>query len=378
MKQQTRNWVVFGAAIATLSLGAGAQNVPSEFVVSGEAAEKILDSTTINLSTAERIVRECQRLAEEEGVQVSIFVLDNDGNYVYMSRMDGQNRINIITAEMKARTALAVRAPSKSIMNLVARNPVEELQQMELGLFANSGGLPIIVNDQLIGAVGAGGSAPRVGEGWSDEICLHKAMTEVLGPQPPLLEDLPRNRGEPGSASVPVPRLPPASLPPASALPPEFVVSGAAAARIRDGNQISADAAGRVAMACREWAARRGGNASLVILDTANLLVHVERMDGQTGMDIGAALTRAQTALRNRGNTSSREATVTNNPGSLARYLLEFDSYADSGGLPIIVDNQIIGAIGIAGSDHDEACAVAGLQAVFGDRVAVPAYPETN
>lgn len=378
MKKQMRIGLVCGAAAAAFSLEAGAQGAPSEFVVSGDAAEKILDSTTINLSTAERIVRECQRLAVEEGVQVSIFVLDNDGNYVYMDRMDGQNRINIITAEMKARTALAVRAPSKSIMNLVARNPVEELQQMELGLFANSGGLPIIVNNQLIGAVGAGGSAPRVEEGWSDEICLHKAMTEVLGPQPPLLEDLPRNRGGPDSASVPVPRLPPATSPPASALPPEFVVSGAAAARIRDGNQISAGAAGRVAMACREWAAGRGGNVSLVILDTVNLFVHAERMDGQTGMDIDAALTRAQTALRNRGNTSSREATVTNNPGSLARYLLEFDSYADSGGLPIIVDNQIIGAIGVAGSDDDEACAVAGLQAVFGDRVAVPAYPAAN
>jgi len=116
-----------------------------------------------------------------------------------MHRMDGQGYLNVVTSEMKARTALMGREPSKVRMNRVIQNPDTELQQIQLGLFPNSGGLPIIVNDQMIGAVGVGGSAPRVAQGWSDEICAHKALTEVLGPQPPLVEDLPprptANRG---------------------------------------------------------------------------------------------------------------------------------------------------------------------------------------
>ena len=44
-------------------------------------------------------------------------VLDKAGNHVYMDRMDGQGYLNIITAEMKARTALMGREPSKIRMN---------------------------------------------------------------------------------------------------------------------------------------------------------------------------------------------------------------------------------------------------------------------
>jgi hypothetical protein len=41
------------------------------------------------------------------------------------------------------------------------------------------GGLPIVVDDQLIGAVGVGG-------GNADEQCAYQALVKVLGPQPPL------------------------------------------------------------------------------------------------------------------------------------------------------------------------------------------------
>ena len=51
------------------------------------------------------------------------------------------------------------REASKNRMNRVIQNPDAELQQIQLGLFPNSGGLPIVVNDQLIGTVGVGGSA---------------------------------------------------------------------------------------------------------------------------------------------------------------------------------------------------------------------------
>ena len=190
MKRQQAN-IMIGAMVTAIAIacGARAQEVPSEFVVSGAAAEAILDSTTINLATARAIASGCARLAEEEGVAVSVYVLDNDGNHVYVHRMDGQVWTNVATAEMKARTALRLRAPSKSLMNQATRNQAVEWREMTLGLFSNAGGLPIIVNDQLIGAVGVGGSAPRIAEGWSDEICVHKAMTEVLGPQPALIED---------------------------------------------------------------------------------------------------------------------------------------------------------------------------------------------
>src|SRR5438093_10224449 len=148
-------------AALVYATAAPAQNLPSQFVISGETARKIHDFTAINLATAERIAETCERLSSKEGVAVSIYILDNDGNHVYMHRMDGQGYLNIVTAEMKARTALLTRAPSKARMNQVLQNPDTELQQIQIGFFPNSGGLPIIDNDQLISAIGVARSAPR-------------------------------------------------------------------------------------------------------------------------------------------------------------------------------------------------------------------------
>src|ERR1700741_641693 len=189
--------MALAAAAVALGTSLSAQNVPSQFVVSGKAAEQIQDFTTINLATAERIAETCEKLAAAENVAISIYVLDNDGNHVYMDRMDGQGYLNIITAEMKARTALMQRGPSKLVMNRVRRNPNDELQRIQLGMFPNSGGLPVVINKQMIGVIGIGGSAPRVPV-WSDEICGHKALQTVLGAAnvAPLIEDIP-NRPNP-------------------------------------------------------------------------------------------------------------------------------------------------------------------------------------
>ncbi len=335
---------------------ASAQNLPSKFVISGETAKKIHDFTTINLATAERLAETCENLARKEGVAISVYVLDNDGNHVYMHRMDGQGYLNIVTAEMKARTALLGRESSKTRMNRVIQNPDTELQQIQLGLFSNSGGLPIIVNDQLIGAIGVGGSAP---------------------PQPPLVQDLPpRAAGNRGNA--PVPRFDlPQSVVPRSSLPPEFVVTGKAAANIFDANQISGEAAKKIARTCRAWAAEHGGAASVYIIDTHGTFVHQERGDGQVYTNIHTAMLKAQTALQTRQPTSVRAAQLRNDPSGNPRQLMQFGFFTNSGGIPIVVDGEMIGAIGVGGGagGGDENCAIEGLKAAFGEHVLLPTYP---
>ena len=365
-------------AVLVFAATASAQNSLSQFVIGGETAKKIHDTTTITLATAERITQACERLAAKENVAISVYILDNAGNHVYMHRMDGQGYLNIVTAEMKARTALLLRAPSKTRMNQVIQNPDSELQQIQIGLFANSGGLPIMVGDYMIGAIGVGGSAPRVAQGWSDEICAHKALTEVVGPQPPLVQDLPP-RAAANRGNAPVPRFDlPQGVVPKSSLPPEFVVSGKAAANIFDGNQISGDTARKTARVCRDWAAAKGGTASIYIIDTHGTFVHQERGDGQIYTNIHTAMLKAQTALETRQPTSIRNAQLRNDPSGNPRQLVQFGFFTNSGGIPIVVDGEMIGAIGVgggAGGGGDENCAIEGLKAAFGNRVLLPTYP---
>jgi glc operon protein GlcG len=352
-----------------------AQSVPEQFVVSGKTAEKIQDFTTINRATAERIVESCEKAATAQGVQISIIVLDKDGNHVYFDRMDGQGYLNIITAEMKARTALMLRAPSKTVMNRAIQDPPSELQLIQLGEFANSGGLPIVVNKQMIGFVGVGGSAPKPPE-WSDEICGQKALTEVIGPSvAPLVEDLPP-RQNPNPGNAPVAKFATTTTPKTS-LPAEYVVGGKGASTVFDGNQISLAAAKKIASVCRDWAASKGGTASIYVLDNAGEFVHMERMDGQVYNNIRTALLKAQTSLKTRAPTSIAGAQLKNNPAGTARQTTYFNLFTNAGGIPIVVDGQMIGSVGVGGGagGGDENCAIEGLKATFGEHVTLPVYP---
>jgi glc operon protein GlcG len=369
---------IVGLAIAgAIALGgvAFAQNVPEQFVVSGKAAEKIQDFTTINLATAERIANVCEKAAAAEGVQISVMVLDNEGNHVYMDRMDGQGYLNIITADMKARTALLGRDPSKNRMNRVIEDPTSELQLIQLGFFANSGGLPIVVNKQLIGAVGVGGSAPHPPV-WSDEICGQKALVEVIGPTvAPLVQDIPP-RQNPNPGNAPVPKFA-AAVQPKTTLSPDFVVGGKGASNVFDGNQISLAAAKKIGSVCREWAASKGGTMSLYVLDNAGEFVHMERMDGQIYLNIRTALLKAQTSLKTRQPTSINAVQLKNNPAGIPRSATYFNLFTNSGGIPIVVDGQMIGAVGVGGGagGGDENCAIEGLKATFGEHATLPVYP---
>jgi len=367
------------AAAGMIALGgvARAQNVPEQFIVTGKTAEKIQDFSTINVATAQRIAESCEKAATAQGVQISIIVLDKDGNHVYFDRMDGQGYLNIVTAEMKARTALMLRAPSKTVMNRAIQDPMSELQFIQLGEFANSGGLPIAVNKQMIGFVGVGGSAPKPPV-WSDEICGQKALTEVFGPSvPPLVEDVPP-RENPNAGKTPVPRFA-AATSPKSTLAAEYVVGGKGAATVFDGNQISLAAAKKIAAGCRDLAASKGGSASIYILDNAGEFVHMERMDGQVYNNIRTALLKAQTSLKTRQPTSAIGANLKNNPAGTPRQTTYFNLFSNAGGVPIVVDGQMIGAVGVGGGGDviggDEKCAVEGLKAAFGDHATLPVYP---
>lgn len=177
------------AAAVTVCVSAAMAADADRFVIRGDSAKQLLEQNSINVATAEAIGKACVDEATKAGKRVSISIFDQFGEPVYYYRMDGQAKIAIDTAIMKARTVLNTRRPSKAVQIAVARGQ-SELRQYSFGNFANGGGLPIVINDnQFIGAIGVGGSAPMPGV-WSDEICAWSALTKVLGPQPPLLPDV--------------------------------------------------------------------------------------------------------------------------------------------------------------------------------------------
>jgi uncharacterized protein GlcG (DUF336 family) len=173
------------AALALGAAGAFAQGASPKHVITGPAAEDIGETNMINAATARAISEACEKRAAERNMGAAIVILDQFGNKVHQHRMDQSARYTAIhTAELKAETALLTRRPSSLRMFNVQQDPNQVAREFGMGYFPNAGGLPIWSGKQIIGFIGVGGMNPT--PQWSDEICAHQALTEVLGPQPPL------------------------------------------------------------------------------------------------------------------------------------------------------------------------------------------------
>lgn len=156
----------------------GDQHLPlDKAVMSGENAKKVLTKYQISADIARKLVDACVDYAKSTNTPVSVFVLSPDGEIVDAHRMDGQNSINTDTALRKAQTALYLRDSTHAAANRFSTLDAR-LIRLDLHMYLVSGGLPIVVDDQMIGAIGVGG-------GNADEQCGYQALVKVLGPQPP-------------------------------------------------------------------------------------------------------------------------------------------------------------------------------------------------
>ncbi len=174
--------------VASIGIAGASAQIDERLVITGEAAALNGEMSMINLATAEAIAHACHRIAGERGETMAIVILDNLGNLAYASRADGETIRSMMFAQRKARTAYMTRASTHIRQIRLAQDPSRAQFEYNMNFLPNAGGLPIWVGDQIIGFIGIGGSAPRPPE-WSDEICAHTALEEVVGPQPPIVED---------------------------------------------------------------------------------------------------------------------------------------------------------------------------------------------
>jgi uncharacterized protein GlcG (DUF336 family) len=165
----------------------GASPAPlPKVTVSPDVAKRTLMKNVINADTARAIVDSCVEWTKAQGgnVSIAIFVIAPTGEIIDAHSMDGVLPIGAETGLLKAKTALYARSSSAAVAarfnNVDGRVIRLDLGKSEgLAYYFVGGGLPIVVEDQLIGAVGVGG-------GNADELCAHAALTKVLGSQPPL------------------------------------------------------------------------------------------------------------------------------------------------------------------------------------------------
>jgi glc operon protein GlcG len=128
------------------------------------------------------------------------------------------------------------------------------------------------------------------------------------------------------------------------------------------GEPISLDAARKPAEAALAEAAKNKWTMAVAIVDPGGNLVYYEKMDNTQLASANIAIDKARSAaLYKRPTKALQDALAAGGVG--LRILRLRDAIPVEGGIPLVVDGKIVGAIGVSGdsSEHDNQCATAGV-----------------
>ena len=133
----------------------------------------------------------------------------------------------------------------------------------------------------------------------------------------------------------------------------------------RYGLAITIEAAKKVAAAALAEAGRNNWTMAVAVVDIAGDLVYFERMDATQVGSVMVAIDKARSAARFKRPTKAFQDTLAAGGDGL-RVLGLRGAVPVEGGLPIIIDGQIVGGIGVSGgtSSQDGQCGKAGAAAV--------------
>ncbi len=138
----------------------------------------LIDARTIGFAAANRALDAAVREAATLEVSVAVAVADRAGNPVVYSRMDGAPLLSGQIAQDKAYTVAAFGLPTHEWFEMIKDEPplLHGIVKTER-LIVFGGGVPILVDGQLVGAVGvSGGTAEqdrRIAEAAADVIGSH-------------------------------------------------------------------------------------------------------------------------------------------------------------------------------------------------------------
>jgi len=134
---------IFSLLLAVAAIGAG--------------HAQILNTKTISLEAAKKVVAEAVKYARANNAPGgAIAVVDAGGNLVYLERLDNTFPAASEVAIKKANTAATFKAPSSKLENAINGG---RQALITVGHTFLQGGIPLIVDGQVVGAVGVSGSA---------------------------------------------------------------------------------------------------------------------------------------------------------------------------------------------------------------------------
>jgi glc operon protein GlcG len=266
---------------------------------------------------AEAVAAAAEAFANARGHRVVIVVVDPSGEVLLLRRTPGAQVASSRVAVDKARTAAIFVRPSREIEEQVSSGRLGALALH--GAAALTGGIPLVVEGEVVGAIGTSGETPDEDEAIS--------LAGAAGPFTTVAR-------------------------------PALTFAGA---------RLAAEAASAVA-------AQRGVAPVAAVVDAGGELVYVSRPDAAQVASVQVSVDKARTAAIYRRPSKDFEAQASGGRPS-ALHLAR--AVPLQGGIPIVIGREVAGAIGVSGAssaDEDQELAVLGAEAAM----AAAATPNGN
>jgi len=264
-------------------------------------SRKIIDD-----AGADAVIAEAERYATEKGHRVVIAVVDPWGELIGMRRTPGAQIASSRVALDKARTAATFVRPSREMEEQVTNGRLGALALH--GASCLTGGIPLRVGDEVVGAIGTSGETPDEDEAVS-------------------------------------------------------IAGSEAAFSTRDVPAVTYEGAKLAAEAIGAEAARRGVAPVVSAVDAGGALMYLVRPDTAQVASVEVTTDKARTAAIYRRPSKDFEDQASGGRPS-ALHLAR--AVPLQGGMPITHDGEVIGAVGVSGAtsaDEDQELAVLGVEA---------------
>ena len=138
-------------------------------------AAELSTKKALNLAALKTMVAAAESEAQKRNVQVTICIVDESGNLLFLQKADGASLNTIQFCQKKARHSAFYRQPSKAAADQVKNGNVAVLAYPDA--FPNQGGLPIKVDGATIGGIACSGAASEM-----DEAISQVALDALLKP----------------------------------------------------------------------------------------------------------------------------------------------------------------------------------------------------
>jgi glc operon protein GlcG len=261
----------------------------------------------IDTAGADAVIAAAEAAAREQGSRVYMCVVDTSGEVVAMRRTPGTQVASARVAVDKARTAAIFVRPSREMEEQVTRGRLGALALH--GAACLTGGIPLKVGDEVVGAIGTSGETPDEDEA----ISLAGAAAAFSTSEVPVLT--------------------------------------------YEGARMAAEAVGSAA-------ASRGVAPVVSAVDAGGELMFLVRPDLAQVASVQVTTDKARTAaIYRRPSRDFEEQASGGRPSAL--HLAR--AVPLQGGMPIEHAGEVIGAIGVSGArsaDEDQELAVIGVQAI--------------